>query len=129
LKTWSPNQNEYLSGFRTESYQVGLPAGFQQACGIMDEKIRGLVMRDIGGDTQRIHSVRTSHADVTFNHILLPVWISAYRYDRKVYRFLVNARTGEVQGERPWSWVKITLVILAVLGLIGVIVMCISACS
>lgn len=30
-----------------------------------------------------------------------------------MYRFLVNARTGEVQGQRPWSWVKITLAVLA----------------
>ena len=43
----------------------------------------------------------------------VPVWLSAYRYREKVYRFLVNARTGEVQGERPWSWIKITLAALA----------------
>ena len=38
---------------------------------------------------------------------LLPEWISAYRYRNRSFRFLVNARTGEVQGERPWSWMKI----------------------
>jgi len=27
----------------------------------------------------------------------------------------VNARTGEVQGERPWSWVKILLLVVAIL--------------
>jgi hypothetical protein len=53
---------------------------------------------------------------VTFKHALLPVWISAYLYAGKTYRFLVNARTGEVQGERPYSWVKITLtVVMAVI--------------
>ena len=50
-----------------------------------------------------------------------PVWISAYRYQAKVYRFLVNARTGEVTGERPWSWVKITLAILLAILIIVVI--------
>ena len=44
--------------------------------------------------------------------MLLPVWISSYRFSNTVYRFLVNARTGEVQGERPWSWVKILLAVL-----------------
>ena len=46
--------------------------------------------------------------------MLLPLWICSYRYKRKIYRFLVNARTGEVQGQRPWSWVKITLTALVV---------------
>ena len=41
-----------------------------------------------------------------------------------VYRFLVNARSGEVQGERPWSVVKIAFTVLTVLAiLIAIIVM------
>ena len=48
----------------------------------------------------------------------LPIWISAYRYREKVYRILINARTGEVQGERPWSWVKIGLLVAAVISVI-----------
>ena len=51
---------------------------------------------------------------VTFKHILLPVWISAYRYHQRVFRFLVNARTGEVQGERPWSAIKIAMLVIAI---------------
>ena len=56
---------------------------------------------------------------VTFKHTLLPIWISAYRYREKTYRFLVNARTGEVQGERPWSWIKILLLVVAILMVIA----------
>ncbi len=78
----------------------------------MEEVIRGDVRRDIGGDRQRIHSMDTTHSDVTYKHVLLPMWICSYRYREKVYRFLVNARTGEVQGQRPWSWVKIGLTVV-----------------
>jgi hypothetical protein len=60
---------------------------------------------------------------VTFKHILLPVWLSAYRFKEKVYRFLVNARTGEVQGERPWSAWKITGTIVVILLLILALVL------
>ena len=35
--------------------------------------------------------------------------------------YAINATTGEVQGERPWSWVKIVLFILMIVGIIGVI--------
>jgi len=114
LQNLEPYSPEFLSGFRTEQYQVDLETGFGEAREVMDQAIHSLVRRDIGGDHQRIHSVRTQHDNVTFKHILLPVWVSAYRYGEKVYRFLVNARTGEVQGERPWSWVKILLLVLTV---------------
>jgi hypothetical protein len=57
--------------------------------------------------------VKTQYDDITFKHILLPVWISAFRFRDRVFRFLVNGRTGEVQAERPWSWAKIALTILA----------------
>lgn len=116
-----PYQDEFLSGFRAESYQVDLEQGFERAKEIMASTIHATICRDIGGDLQQVSSVHTQYADITFKHILLPVWISAYRYGEKVYRFLVNARTGEVQGERPWSWVKIALAILAALPFIAAI--------
>ncbi|MFP4356311.1 MAG: hypothetical protein ACLFUJ_14430 [Phycisphaerae bacterium] len=112
---------QYLPGFRAETYQIDLAEGFDQAKDVMASQIRTDVRHDIGGDEQRIHSVRTQHDDVTFKHLLLPVWISAYRFGEEVYRFLVNARTGEVQGERPWSWIKIALAVLAVLAVVAVI--------
>jgi hypothetical protein len=120
LEPWDLNNlvvytDEYLAGFRAESYQLGLPEGFEKAKGVMEKKIRGEVKRDIGGDMQRIHSMFTQYSDVTFKHILLPVWLSSYRFDSELFRFLVNARTGEVQGERPWSVIKIVLAVLAAL--------------
>ena len=115
LKDFLPYQDEYLSGFVAESYQVGLPEGFETAKQMMAGTIEGSVRQDIGGDHQRIGSIDTQYSDVTFKHALLPVWISAYRYNGQTYRFLINARTGEVQGERPYSWAKITLAIVGAL--------------
>jgi DNA-directed RNA polymerase subunit RPC12/RpoP len=107
-----PYADEYLSGFIAERYQVDLAQGWHRAEERMEEVIRGDVRRAIGGDHQRIHTLDTTHDRVTYKHVLLPMWICSYRYREKVYRFLVNARTGEVQGQRPWSWVKITLAAL-----------------
>ena len=122
LNNLVPYQDEYLSGFRAESYQVDLPEGFVKAKELMEPTIRTTICRDIGGDHQRIHSTDSQYDNVTFKHVLLPVWISAYRYRNTVYRFLVNARTGEVQGERPWSWVKIMLAVLAATPIVAAIV-------
>ncbi len=116
-------QDEFVSGFLAESYQVNVEEGFEQAKEIMDHEIRRTIRSDIGGDRQRIHSVNTRHDDITFKHILLPIWISAYQFKNKVYRFLINGRTGEVQGERPWSIWKIALTVAVVLIVVGVIVL------
>ena len=110
-----PYTDEYLAGFVAESYQVPLDEGFGHAKTIMDEHIAASIRQDIGGDHQRIHSTDTRYDDITFKHVLLPLWISAYRYRDRSFRFLVNARTGEVCGERPYSAAKIALAILAAL--------------
>ena len=119
-----PYNDEYLSGFVAESYQVGLSDGFERAKAIMDGAIRQTVCRDIGGDHQRINSLSTQYDQITFKHLLLPVWISAYQFQNQTFRFLVNARNGQVQGERPYSAMKITLLVLTIIAvLIGIYVM------
>jgi DNA-directed RNA polymerase subunit RPC12/RpoP len=122
-----PYSDEYLSGFRAESYSVDLAEGFERARKPIDEGVLASIHRDIGGDHQRVHSVDTAYSGITFKHILLPVWLSAYRFKGEVFRFLVNARTGEVQGERPHSWIKITLAILAGLAAVGALLWLMSA--
>ena len=112
LQNLVPFNESYLSGFKTESYQIDLKEGFDDAKIKMDERIRAAVCSDIGGDHQRIHTLNTIYNNITFKHILLPIWISAYQYKEKVYRFLINGLTGEVQGERPYSWIKISLTAL-----------------
>jgi hypothetical protein len=115
-------QDAYLSGFVSESYQLGLPEGFARAGQRVRPAIEQTVRGDIGGDVQRIASMQVRYDHVTFKHCLLPVWISAYRFRNTVYRFFVNARTGEVAGERPWSYWKIAGFVLLILALIGAIV-------
>lgn len=121
LKAVVEYRDDYLAGFRTECYQVDLAQGFEAAEAMMRPRIEAAVCADIGGDEQRIDSMQTRYLDVTFKHLLLPVWVSAYRYADRVYQFLVNARTGEVQGDRPYSWVKITLAVLAGVAAIAVV--------
>ena len=113
---------KYLAGFKAESYGIGVEDGFSIAKDIMQDDIDSAIRRDIGGDHQRISSKNTNYDDITFKHILLPIWISAYRYNNKVYRFMVNGRTGEVQGERPYSWIKITFAVLLAIAIISLIV-------
>jgi DNA-directed RNA polymerase subunit RPC12/RpoP len=108
---------EFLAGFQAEGYTVALADGHREAQDRMSDAIRNDVRRDIGGDEQRIHDVDTTWSDETFKHILLPVWMAAYKYNGKSFRFLVNGQTGEVQGERPWSIWKIAFAVIIVVGI------------
>ena len=120
LANLSPYREEYLSGFRAEMYQVELDQGFERAREIMAPTIRRDIERAIGGDHQRIRAADTRYGDIRFKHILLPVWMSAFRFRDKTYRFVINGRSGEVQGERPYSPWKIAFAILLAALLIGV---------
>jgi LSD1 subclass zinc finger protein len=111
--------DSFLAGFVTESYQTQLKEGFEQAKERIMPVIDSTVRSDIGGDVQQVHSINTTYNNITFKHILLPLWISAYRFDDKVYRFTVNARTGEVQGERPYSAWKIFFLVVTILAVVG----------
>ena len=117
LKPWNlselePYQPHYLAGFRAEGYTVDVEEGFEEARGIMDAQIRRDINADIGGDRQRISHVNTAVSEITFKHVLLPVWMAAYKYKGQSYRFVVNGQTGKVQGERPWSAIKIAIAVV-----------------
>ncbi len=110
---------QFLTGFITEQYQIDVKEGFEKAKVRMDSVIRTSINKSIGGDVQQITSMNSTYDNITFKHILLPIWLSAYRYSEKVYRFMINGRTGEVQGERPYSWMKIAGAIFAGLAVIA----------
>lgn len=99
---------EVLAGFFSRTYDVELEDGFRGARQRMEAALSMEVRQRIGGDVQQVDSQQTNYSAVTFKHILLPVWLLAYRYQNKTYQVMMNAATGEVSGQRPYSWVKIT---------------------
>ncbi len=117
LNNLSESDPSYTSGFRVECYSIDLKEGFTDAREQMQPVIDRTIRGDIGGDEQRITTRNVDYHDITFKYILLPIWISAFRFKDKTYRFVVNARTGEVQGERPWSVIKIIMFILMLLAI------------
>ncbi|MGB3245277.1 MAG: TFIIB-type zinc finger domain-containing protein [Sulfitobacter sp.] len=112
LSALEPYAPEFLAGFRAEAYAVSLQDGFAQARGLMDRTIERDVKFDIGGDRQRVHDIQTQMGNLSFKHVLLPVWLAAYKYRGRTFRFVVNGRTGRVQGERPYSAIKITVAVI-----------------
>lgn len=112
LERLIPFTPEVLAGFFSRTYDLELEEGFRSASHRMEAALSAEVRQRIGGDTQQVESQQTSYSAVTYKHILLPVWLMAYRYRDKTYQVMMNAATGEVTGQRPYSWVKITFAML-----------------
>lgn len=81
------------------------------------------VRNDIGGDEQRIDEMNTEYFKTTFKHLLLPVYAGAYLFNGKVFQIVVNGRTGEIHGDRPYSVWKILLLVAVIIVVILILVM------
>jgi len=110
-----PYDPGYLAGWTVERYQIDLVNAATRSRAIMEGKIRQLCSAEVPGDTQRNLQVQSTFSDQKFKHILVPVWLLTYTYGAKVYQVATNGVTGSIAGGRPWSWIKIVLLIIVVI--------------
>jgi ribosomal protein S27E len=108
----------FLLGWDAEVYSIDLPDSARRAEADIHNREEGACSSEMGGNVQRNLHVSTQLTNQTFKHILLPLWICAYVYNGKAYRFLVNGQTGRIAGERPKSAIKITLLVIGFLLLV-----------
>ena len=65
-----------------------------------------------------------------YRHLcLLPVYVLSYKYNGKLFRFLLNGQTGKSAGDKPLSWQRITIAIVGGLSIVLLIVLLIMALS
>jgi hypothetical protein len=77
------------------------------------------------GDSHRDLRYETQLAEEHLALALLPIWVLAVRYrpDRPPVRLLVNGQTGRIHGKAPFSWVKVAVLVLAILAFVALIVL------
>ena len=112
LKPYDPG---YVAGWVVERYQIDLVAAAKAARDAMDAKLRQMCAAQIPGDTYRNLDVRADYSGQTFKHILAPIWLLTYNYGAKAFQAVMNGFTGTVQGEYPKSWIKVTLLVVAII--------------
>lgn len=117
-----PYAPEYVRGWTVERYQIDLRRAANQNQQQMDDALRELCACRVPGDTYRNLMVDANYQGRTFKHILVPVWLIHYTYGAKTYQIVANGYTGALAGERPYSWVKIVLAVLAALCMLGILV-------
>jgi hypothetical protein len=118
LTSYEPS---YLSGFLAEENAIDLPEALESAKERMRDAIRAACAAEVPGDTHRNLEVETTFSALAYKNALLPIWVSAYDYHGKPYRYLVNGVTGKCTGTAPWSVVKVTLLVLTIIVILLVV--------
>jgi len=120
LKPYNPG---YLSGWVVEQYQLDLVGAAERSRQQMDAKTRALCDQQVPGDTHRDLEVATEYSGQTFKHVLVPVWLVSYDYGSQAFQVVVNGYTGAIAGKHPLSWIKIALLVIAILAVIGILIL------
>lgn len=113
---------EYIAGFVSERYTRGLADGWtvaeKQIKSKLSNEIRRKIMSDNFADHAEIQTMSTKYSNKKYKYLMLPIWLSSFKYKDKIYRFDVNGQTGKVGGKTPVSPVKVSVAVI-----IGLIVL------
>ncbi len=108
-------QPDYLAGLQAKGYDLNLPDAWDQAKGHLREDAHKACLNDIASSHVRNFSMIADFGEETWRYILLPVYLSTYRFQEKIYQVMVNGQTGTIGGQKPVSWMKIWMAIAAML--------------
>lgn len=100
-------EENYLLGFMAYHYDVEITDCWQNAKNLIDANIRRGILSRYRHDKVAYLNVSTSHSNVTYKYIMLPVYVGNFKYKKKTYNFFVNGSTGKVHGKTPKSFWKI----------------------
>ena len=70
-------------------------------------------------------NINTSHNNVTYKYMLLPVYVGHSAFRKKNYNFYVNGQNGNVAGKTPVSAAKVSILSIigaAILAGLGVLI-------
>lgn len=121
-KSYKP---EYIAGFAAERYAIGVKEAWEMAKQSIKGSLRNSISRLIRDRNHAQHvrnlNITTKYSDITYKYLLLPVWISSYKYKDKVYQFMVNGQTGKVSGKTPISIPKVIITVVAVIAIVALV--------
>lgn len=113
----------YLAGWLCEEYCVEREEAARVSEGQFQQRETEAIRALLPGDSHDDLRVSTRFSGASEDLILLPIWILAYRYGDRVYRFVLNGATGKAHGERPTSGSKVALLVIALCVFIALVVL------
>lgn len=112
-------EEEYLLGFMAYHYDKDLQSCWDSAKNVMDASLKRQILSGYRYDVVDYFNISTTHQNVTYKYVMLPVYVSNFKYNKKLYNFYVNGTTGKVAGKTPVSPWKVLLTVLGVCAVIG----------
>lgn len=98
---------DLLAGFGAQSFEIGLPEAWEMGKQEVRERARQACRAAAGGDRVRNFRVQAELHDEAWRYVLLPVWLTAYRYGDRSWQVVVDARSGRVAGQKPVVWARV----------------------
>lgn len=116
---------EYIAGFVAERYSIGLKDAWEKAkvsiYQRLSSNISSKIRRQHNADLVRNLHINTTYSDIKYKYLLLPIWVSNFKYNDKVYQFMVNGQTGKVSGKTPISIPKVVLTVLTAIIILAIL--------
>lgn len=116
VKSSKSYKKDYLQGFVAERYSVGLEDGWKIAKREIHDYLQTRITQHIlirhRADVVSNLKFSTAHSNITYKYLMLPLWLSTFKYKDQMYQFMVNGQTGKVGGEYPVSAIKVGIAIL-----------------
>jgi len=120
LKRYEPY---FLAGWLCEEYSVERDEALEVCRQEFHQREQRNVAAFLPGDTHRGLQVDTRFSNVNSDLCLAPIYLLSYRYGEKLFRFLVNGQTGKIAGDKPLSWLRVTLAVIGGLVLLLLVVL------
>ncbi len=98
---------KYISGFLAKKYEFTLNEGWNNAKFKAESDLKTLIQEHVNANMVSSLNLNVNYSDITYKHILLPIWILGYTHKGKVYNFLINGQSGYISGSYPFDKVRV----------------------
>ena len=121
-----PYTPQALAGFVAERYSIGLDEGWKTAQQTIQSRLKNNIAKFIkkrwnADRTDRL-KFSTVYDNITYKYLLVPTWISSFKYKDKSYQFVVNGQTGKVGGKYPFSIFRIIVFWTLLIGIFALLI-------
>ena len=107
-------ERERIRDYPVEDFGVSRRGARALAREAMKDHEVGVSAEEIPGRSRNVH-VNSLFTQLRSQPVLVPVWMSAFRYEGAIYRFIVNGQTGRIVGRKPRSLARLFIVLAIVL--------------
>lgn len=121
--------SEYMTGFMAKRSDKPIETCWDEAKDVMDSAIKKRILSRYHYDVVDYIRVNTTHTEVTYKYVLLPVYLLNFNHKKKNYSVHINGNTAKVVGKSPVSFLKVLAAVGASLGLVALVGLVVYFCS